>query len=251
MSTPLSPDVAASIFLTPMRQPRKEPSAPLKAPDRIIATPVGNVAVWQRGDGPAVLLVHGWSGTHNDLDSFVAPLLAAGRRLISIDLPAHGQSDGKLASLPDMAKGVVHLANAIGPISGVIAHSIGCAATGLALHGGMKAARVALLAPPSRYTDFARAFARQAGIDPEALLTAIRKRGIDIDSVDYPAIAPALTSDALIMHSKDDQVVSFNNGMEIAAAWPGARFVACDGLGHRRILSDPDVISEAVRFLTD
>jgi pimeloyl-ACP methyl ester carboxylesterase len=251
MSTPLSPDVAASIFLTPMRQPRKEQAATPKMSDRIIPTPVGNVAVWQQGDGPVVLLVHGWSGTHTDLDSFVAPLLAAGRRVISIDLPAHGLSDGKLASLPDMAKGVVHVANAIGPISGVIAHSIGCAATGLALQDGMKAARVVLIAPPSRYTDFARAFARQAGIEPEALLTAIRKRGIDIDSVDYPAIAPALTSGALVIHSKDDQVVSFDNGMEIAAAWPDAQFIACDGLGHRRILTDPGAISEAVRFLTD
>jgi hypothetical protein len=35
----------------------------------------------------------------------------------------------------------------------------------------------------------------------------------------------------------------------IVHAWPGAGLRITDGLGHRRILRDPDVIAAAVAFL--
>jgi pimeloyl-ACP methyl ester carboxylesterase len=111
--------------------------------------------------------------------------------------------------------------------------------------------RTVLIAPPARYSDFACAFARQAGVDALALLAALRRRGIDMDSIDYPAMAPTLNSSALVIHSTDDQVVPFADGQEIAAAWPGAQFIACEGLGHRRILADPNVVSAALKFLTN
>jgi alpha-beta hydrolase superfamily lysophospholipase len=47
-------------------------------------------------------------GTHDDLDVFVEPLFDSGRQVISMDLPAHGQSGGNLASLPDLANSILH-----------------------------------------------------------------------------------------------------------------------------------------------
>ncbi|HEY0844961.1 MAG TPA: alpha/beta fold hydrolase [Noviherbaspirillum sp.] len=251
MNTTHSIDVAASAFLTPARAPMvgKEP-VPAGAPDRRFASPFGAIAGWVRGSGPSVLLVHGWSGTHVDLAGFVDPLVAAGRRVISIDLPAHGQSEGKMASIPDLARAILWVAEEIGPLDGVVAHSVGCAATGVALKQGLGAPRVVLIAPPARYAHFARAFARQAGVDPEALLAALRSRDIDIDSIDFPAMAPHLKSRALIIHSKDDQVVPFANGLSIAAAWQGAVLLERDGLGHGRILADTEAIAASVSFIT-
>lgn len=246
-----SPDVAATAFLTPMRPPAQTGASALQRnPDKMYATPYGAVASWSHGSGPAVLLVHGWSGSHEDLRAFVDPLVAAGRRVIGIDLPAHGKSEGRAASIPDLARAILAVAESIGPLAGVVAHSIGCAATGLALKQGLGAPNVVLVAPPARYAHFAKAFARQAGVDPEALLAALRNRDIDIDSIDFPAMAPQLKARALIFHSRDDQVVPFANGESIAAAWPGARLVACEGLGHGRILADREVVAASVSFLS-
>ena len=47
--------------------------------------------VW--GDGPVVYLVHGWGGLGSQLASFVAPLTAAGFRVVLFDAPSHGASD--------------------------------------------------------------------------------------------------------------------------------------------------------------
>jgi hypothetical protein len=44
--------------------------------------------------------------------------------------------------------------------------------------------------------------------------------------------------------------VSWQEGEALARAWHGAQFLRTHGLGHRRVLRDPDVITQAVRFIT-
>jgi pimeloyl-ACP methyl ester carboxylesterase len=251
MSTQLSPDVAALQFLTPARPSMQDPSNSGPKPDRMWSTPGGAIATWYEGDGRTVLLVHGWSGKHTDMDAFIAPLVAAGCKVVSMDLLAHGESEGEIASIPDLAESILAVANAIGPVHGVIAHSIGCAATALALKKGMQALRAVLVAPPARYAHFARAFSMHVGVDPDAMLDALRRMDIDVDSIDLPLMAPKLRASALVIHSTDDQVVPFANGKAIAAAWPGARLLEYDGLGHKKILFDPTVIAAAVSFLIE
>ena len=46
-----------------------------------------------------------------------------------------------------------------------------------------------------------------------------------------------------------DPEVPFQSGAAIAAAWPGARLVETSGLGHNRVLRDPDSIARVVDFL--
>ncbi|MGZ5446135.1 MAG: alpha/beta hydrolase [Thermoanaerobaculia bacterium] len=47
---------------------------------------------WSWGEGPAVLLVHGWGGHAAQFQSFVEPLVRAGFRAIAFDAPSHGSS---------------------------------------------------------------------------------------------------------------------------------------------------------------
>jgi pimeloyl-ACP methyl ester carboxylesterase len=54
---------------------------------------------------------------------------------------------------------------------------------------------------------------------------------------------------ALIIHDRDDRDVPWQEGEAVAGAWPRARFVRTEGLGHRRILRDPEVIGRVVDFL--
>src|SRR5688572_3816746 len=42
-----------------------------------------NVVAESWGDGPVVYLMHGWGGSRRQLDPFVAPLVAAGHRVVS------------------------------------------------------------------------------------------------------------------------------------------------------------------------
>ena len=54
---------------------------------------------------------------------------------------------------------------------------------------------------------------------------------------------------ALYVHSADDQVVAIADAEAAAAAWRGARLLRVDGLGHRRLLSDAQVVAAVTGFV--
>jgi pimeloyl-ACP methyl ester carboxylesterase len=214
-----------------------------------LATPLGDLAYWIAGVGPTIVLVHGWEGSHADLDAFVEPLVSLGYRVVSFDSYAHGESAGEIATLPDMGFAVGAIGERFGPLAGIVAHSVGCPATALALEAGLSVQRVALVSTPTRYEDFVRGFSAATGIAPQLLLDAIAARGIDIATLVLPTIAEGMTVPALLIHSADDRVTAVGGSEAVAAAWPSSRFVRVDGLGHNRILRDPATIQTIVDFI--
>ena len=95
-------------------------------------------------------------------------------------------------------------------------------------------------------------------------LELLRQIGIAPDLVDPPHIdetprraeaplvyARRMASPLLVIHDRDDSMVPFANGSEIARSWPGARLIETSGLGHSDILRDPAVIPHVLHFLND
>jgi pimeloyl-ACP methyl ester carboxylesterase len=82
------------------------------------------------GDGPPVLLVHGWGGRRPHLGVFVKPLVESGHRVIAFDLPSHNESDaGELApgrtTIVECAEAVAAVVSTHGPARATVAHSFG------------------------------------------------------------------------------------------------------------------------------
>ncbi|HEX6673981.1 MAG TPA: TetR family transcriptional regulator, partial [Actinomycetes bacterium] len=50
---------------------------------------------------------------------------------------------------------------------------------------------------------------------------------------------------------RDDRETSWSDGRAIAIAWPDARLLTTTGLGHRRVLRDPEVVTQVAGFLRD
>ena len=241
-------------FLTPgpPRQPRPlalDGSRPLR-----IATPEGEVALQVAGSGPSVMLLHGWEGQPSDLAAFAPPLLAAGCSVVTMDLPAHGASDGRQTSIPQAARALGAVVEALGPLHGVIAHSMGAEILVEALFTGLAAERVVLISAPAYYERFARNFAAGSGLDAqgtEAMLTLLGTTiGVDVHEISVPLRAAHLRQPALIIHSGGDRLVAIEDSLASAAAWPGARHLRVEGLGHGRILADPAVVAAATAFVT-
>jgi pimeloyl-ACP methyl ester carboxylesterase len=163
----------ADALLTP---DRGEPAASTIPWDtrETLDTPQGAIAYWTIGSGPAVLLVHGWEGWHAQMDAFVAPLLARGARVVSVDLPAHGESGGVTASPLDCGAAIAAVGAQIGPLAGAIGHSGGCPSIAIAMRGGMRLQRVALIATPERWERYVRWFAQEEGVDAEHLIDTLR-----------------------------------------------------------------------------
>jgi pimeloyl-ACP methyl ester carboxylesterase len=214
------------------------------------------LAVYRWGDGPTVLLVHGWHGRGGQLGAFVTPLAAAGYRVVAFDAPAHGRTPGRSTDLPEVSEALLNVAGAHPPLHGVIAHSFGAAVTLYAITQGLAPKRVVAVSAPSSIEFLMDSFAARLGVS--AAVMAIHRRlmeeqfGADLWRRFSPTgIACGLKIPALLVHDDEDREVPWQEGAALARAWPGAEFVRTHGLGHRRILRDPQVVDRACAFLTD
>jgi pimeloyl-ACP methyl ester carboxylesterase len=243
-------------FCTPPRQAPAGWAPELRATARVRMMDAGahdvRVRIW--GEGPAILLVHGWGGRGAQLAAFVPPLVAAGHTVVAFDGPAHGDSPGRQATLLDFRDAVRTVADAAGPVSGLVAHSLGATAAAVALREGLAVGRVVFLAPPADPAPFFRRFLGALGVAP-GLAPGIeaafeRRTNFRWRDLVVPAFAPALEVPLLVVHDRGDREVPWHDGAAIAAAWPGAALVTTEGIGHRKVLRDPRVVARVVDFLT-
>ena len=257
----VAPGVAArwaeTIFCRPPRnEPRANEEAFLATGRRqTVQCERQDVALWEWGEGPVVVLAHGWGSRAGRFSTLAGSLAENGFRVIVFDAPAHGASKGSQASLPQFSRALRAVAEAVGPAYGLIGHSLGGAAVSLAMAAGLHAERAVLLAPPADVVLFSHAFAEHLRI-PLRAHDAMRRNletrlQIRWEELHVPTLARNMKVPALIVHDQDDPDVPYAHGQEIANAWPGAEFLATSGLGHRAIIRDPEVIRRTVTFLTN
>jgi pimeloyl-ACP methyl ester carboxylesterase len=257
----LAPAVAArwaeNIFCSPPRnEPRPEEEAFLATGTRFtVRSENQDLAVWAWGNGPVVVLAHGWGSRAGRFSAIGGALAQAGFRVVLFDAPAHGASKGRQASLPQFSRALRAVGDTVGPVHGLVGHSLGGAAVSLALRDGLRAGRAVLLSPPADVVLFSHAFAEYLRLPPRTrtvmrrnLETRLRFR---FEELHIPTLARGMTAPVLIFHDREDADVPYGHGEEIAGAWPGAQLVATTGLGHRAILRDPEVIRGTVTFLRD
>jgi pimeloyl-ACP methyl ester carboxylesterase len=133
----------------PRRRARPRLAEPLQdAEDHQIDTPAGPVIAWRLGQGPTVLLVHGWEDDNALWGPMIERLLANGRPVVAFDLPGHGFSPAELTGPQAAGEAVKAVAEALGPVEAVVGHSFGCVALCMALDAGLKADRAVLIASP-------------------------------------------------------------------------------------------------------
>jgi pimeloyl-ACP methyl ester carboxylesterase len=251
-------------FLKPKRPlliSRERPDLP--PPDERMRVPVGGgiglvsdtwVQAWRWGNGPAVLLVHGWEDDHHCFDAIIAALVKRGHAVVAFDLPAHGKSGGTQSTIPLAAQAVQGVAEALGPVRAIAGHSLGGAAATFAItQGWLDVERAVVIAAPTGPTYMLNAIAKRFGMTDarkEALFEELKRVvGYRPEEIELMPKIASLDIPALIVHSKDDAMVRFVTGEKWAANWPGAQLFALEKLGHRRLLFDPATAGKIADFL--
>jgi pimeloyl-ACP methyl ester carboxylesterase len=217
----------------------------------------GELAVTTWGSsGPAVLLMHGWGGARAQMTGFVDPLLFAGYRVVAYDQPAHGESDGKLTNLLEIAPTMDLIAEQEGPFHAVIAHSFGTLITSYALveRNFPPPARLVYFGAFNQLLDSLPRFQVQARLPDEvmegfrALLYENFERGI-LESITNERLAPRIDIPTLMFHDVADNVTPVEDSRAIARVWKQARFIETEGLGHRGALQSKEIHEQVVKFL--
>jgi pimeloyl-ACP methyl ester carboxylesterase len=114
------------------------------------------------------------------------------------------------------------------------------------------AERVVLVAPMTSFTFAVNAFSRELGLSHPLKARAIGEivaRFAGERELELVRCAGEMSAPLLVLHDADDRRVPAQLGRELAAVWPEARYFETRGLGHKRLLGSPEVVSRIVDFV--
>jgi pimeloyl-ACP methyl ester carboxylesterase len=263
---------------------------PADVPGRLVSVGGRRVHVVERGEGPALLLVHGFGASTADYEEHVQGPLAKSHRAIAVDLFGFGWSERSDAFRYDLALWSDQLAGTLDALgvarASVVGHSMGGAvAAFFAAHHPDRVDRLVLadaLYPlePSEIPPIFRAL--RIPIVGETLLAlsndpsapgcspAYRERARAwyrirgtrraflryVRDPDRPAeltaAYPRITARTLILHGSADAFVPFAAMERFAPAFPTSRVVPIAGGGHFLLRDAPDpFVREVDAFLAE
>lgn len=215
------------------------------------------IRYWHAGNGKVVFLMHGWAGCSDQMGPLAQGLLDAGYRVIWMDAPAHGRSDGWQTSLFEVARAMRLVQQREGPFHTVIAHSFGVPCSLYAMrHDNLQTDRLVAISAPASFDSLLDNYCKMIRANPRTRKHFQRRFAKFLGKVKLADIAPAslarhISQPALVIHDKRDRILGPEEGRLLHNKLPNARLLLTEKLGHSRILSDGEVIRQAVDFVKE
>lgn len=237
-------------FMTPRNLPPRQWELPLLATAERITLRFGLSALrW--GQGPTVLMMHGWEGRPTQFAALIEALVAAGHTVVSLEGPAHGRSPGRQAHVALFARALLEAAAELPPLRAVIGHSMGGASVLLALQWGLRTEAAVSIAAPAQLLGVLRGFAQRLGMPARARAAFIRQVeqdvGLQVARLDVNGYQLELPG--LIAHASDDPLVAASEAQLIHKAWFDSRLLMLEEGGHQRVLADPLLVEGVLELL--
>jgi pimeloyl-ACP methyl ester carboxylesterase len=204
----------------------------------------GRIAWWM-GEGPLVVLIHGWGGRASQMAPLAARIAAAGHRCVLFDAGGHGSSRADPIGFDTFIDDVASLCEvAVETPYALIGHSAG--ALGMMASRrlrGVRAGRYVCVAAPLYPYVPIETLKGRFPID-EAVAAGLERilASQFLTSWDQLMNGSAYGSEPdarlLLVNDEDDERVRHTDADFIAARWPGAQILKTRGLGHNRVLAD-------------
>ncbi|MET0010386.1 MAG: alpha/beta hydrolase [Candidatus Thiodiazotropha sp. 6PLUC9] len=258
----LAGKLALPLFMTPPRfpSPRREMAIKEKGKQHYKTIDGNRIAIYTWGEGPAVLLSHGWGGRSTHFYALIELLVSAGYQVVAFDAPAHGESSGKRTNALDVTSALVAVAGSLDSIKVLIGHSFGCGTALLAIDGfEIKVEKLILF---SCFEDiywitnqFGEAFAMNEKVTAAMRDEAHRRYLNRFDKPwEWHQLSPINTiqrikTEILMLHDQQDQEVPYQHAENLIAVSADAQLVTTSGLGHKKILRDKAVLQTCLDFI--
>jgi len=249
---------AARIFTTPVKHkvPKREFEMDRKSIQKTINVPAidKSVVTYEYGKSEhKILLVHGWSGRGTQLFKIADELLQNGYLTISFDAPAHGKSEGKTTIMSEFIASILEIEKEFGPFEIAIGHSLGGMSVLNAIKDGLKVNKAVIIGSGDIVQDILDEFIFKLGLKKE-IGDDLRdlfeeKYKVKMDDFSAYRAAQKIKIPVLVIHDNDDPEVPVKAGIHIHQNLEQGRLYLTDGLGHRKILGNHNVIKKTLEFI--
>lgn len=189
------------------------------------------------GSGPTVLLVHGWESNTSRWLPLIRVLRQKNFRIIGLDAPAHGFSEGKQFNVVLYTQVLSEILNHHQPDI-FIGHSAGGMAGAYHLYLKKEApfGKMILLSVPYELEDLMNTFRQIVGMN-ELVFDGLKSSfetsfGFPMSDFSIPKFLQDIQMPGLIIHDKHDSIAPFQGGQVIHEAWSESTFYATEQLGH-------------------
>jgi pimeloyl-ACP methyl ester carboxylesterase len=213
------------------------------------------VCGWKWGDGPGVLLVHGWNGCSAQFSYFFKPLRQMGCTVIAFDAPGHGLSEGKTSSyfeFTDAVRAFLKLNNGFS-VDAIIGHSLGGSAVINALCKENRSIPSVLIAPAVQLKEILDNTFKQYGIPTavhQKVIQEFEERfGYSLEKDNPDKLLPLLKKEILIIHDRNDPAIPYKDSEKAADKWSNVQLVETRGLGHKRILTSHNTVEFITNYI--
>lgn len=205
------------------------------------------------GEGPSVLLVHGWGGRGSQMAHLAKPLITAGYRVITFDALAHGESTLKQTDIFEMSEIIKEIALSTNGFHAIVSHSLGGMVTAIALKDGLKTNKLVTSAPSATIHYYFKQFAKQTNASQRTINSLMEfienEFEMKLDEMSLATIISKLDTPGLIIHDKDDKIIHYTESIALSKSWPNSELVFTERLGHRGILRNSEIIAKIVNFI--
>ncbi|HEH9426734.1 TPA: alpha/beta fold hydrolase [Aeromonas sobria] len=240
---------ASKLLLTPQRN-QLDGSEPAGLVQQAVHTSEGAVMSYRLGQGPLWLLMHGWSGSASQFYPLMSHIAAQGFTAIAYDHPAHGQSAGNTGHLPRFVRAfdelATRLASDVGPLHGVIAHSMGGAIALSSRQPGIDSLPLLLISPVLDYVPQLYGMVARSGYSIRLFDAVVKEIEQEyqhpLSTVDPLGRLASRSGAAMIVHDEEDRFAPHDDSLR-ASQDGHTRLVSTRGLGHGRILASAPVFA--------
>ncbi len=258
ISTKLVTKFAARIFTTPIKHkvPKRELEMDAKSVQKLVYIPAieKNVVTYAYGQSQRkILLVHGWSGRGTQLFKIADELLENGYSTVSFDAPAHGKSKGATTIMSEFIASILEIEKQFGPFEFAIGHSLGGMSVLNAIKDGLQVKKAVIIGSGDIIQDILEEFTLKLGLRKEIsnhLREAFEnKYQVKMDDFSAYRAAQKVKIPVLVIHDKDDPEVLVKAGIHINENLENGTLYLTEGLGHRKILGNQNVIKKILEFI--
>ena len=206
------------------------------------------------GDGPKIILVHGWSGRASNMSKIINKLNQNNFDVYAFDAPAHGESSGGNTNLPEFISCIESLASKVSPIYALVGHSLGGFASVYCAAKKIRLDKVILLCPVNNVFELFETFFNHTRLKEKTrnlmINYFIKKTGIIINSeLSSEKLVKQIKAKILLIHDESDTQLSILESKKIKKNVVGGTFYFTKGLGHSRLLRNTKVVDRIISFL--
>lgn len=249
---------AAKLFTKPLkhRVPKREFDMNENSIQKSLLIPSINkeIVVYEYGkSNRKILLVHGWSGRGTQLVKIADELIDNGFSTVSFDAPAHGKSKGSSSIMTEFIASILELEQQYGPFEFAIGHSLGGMSILNAIKLNLHVKKAVIIGSGDIIQDIIDDFIKKLKLKSKIglLMRDHFEKKYNQKMNDYSAseAAKSVKIPVLIIHDTDDADVNIQAAYQIKKNVLNSEILITNGLGHRKILGNKEVISKIVEFI--